>query len=369
MVRRLISDRGFSEGILLMKPGAPSLWNGRGASLDGETARPTPRNLLASALASGVVLLTLAGCASNRAIPEFALYLSTYEAAAATVDTVLNEFEGVERERSLNLARNDGITPIRLHKLIRDRADGTLTRASLEAELAASRERIEANNGFDDRFHPIDSVYYATNQPPPVTAAFRRSFAAIGAYNDVLEVYAEGRALDDLKNEAVGLAGSINRLAEVVGAGSTVLQLTLPGGPLIGTGLEIVTAMGQAGSREAFRREIVRLQPAIDETLVTMREASPRMFRLFTSRLRDRVKDADTPAEEDLEAIEKYRVVMSNWVVALNSTQAALQRVVDAISAPTTPGSLLADLTATTESAAAVAEPTRRLLGEIRNRL
>lgn len=318
-----------------------------------------------------LLLAALAGCVSARGLAEFRLYRSTYEAAEVTVRAILDEFEGVERERSLNLARTIGLTPIRVRELkIESKSDSEFS-AALNLMTQEGAARISANGGFDDRFHPIDSVYHATNQAPPATASFRRAFAAIGSYNEILAAYAEGRALDELKAQTEGLASSIGALAEALGAGSDLLGIALPGGSLVSTGLGIVTTALEAGTRQAFRDEIVRLEPVIDDTLQTMRDASPHMFGLFTSKLRGEAKDAPAGSKERamaIEAIEAYRTVMSNWVVALSATEDALQGVIVAIRAPATPGSVIADISAASENAASVAGQTRRLLGEIRTR-
>lgn len=313
------------------------------------------------ARASGIalVLFTLAGCVSNRAIPEFKLYLSTYDEASKTVSVVLDEFEGAELERARDHARRFGMTPLRWKEVPVDKRREERRRGSA---------RIEQNGGFDDAFHIEDSVYHATNSAPPITASFRRAFAAIGAYNAVLDAYAEGRALDEIKTELGGLASAIGSLGEALRIGTGIAGAAVPGGSLVSAGLGIIDTALEAGNKEAFRNAVIALEPQIAETLAEMRDASPAMFDLLTAKRRNEVKDAKSEAVKKggVEAIEKYRTVMSNWVVALNATITALDRVVAAIEAPDTAFSLLSDLTATTANAAAVTGQTRRLLGEIR---
>ena len=304
-------------------------------------------------------LLMFAGCVSNRAIPEFKLYLSTYDEASQTVNAVLDEFEGVELERARDHAKRFGMTPLRWK--------GVETEDRKQAR-AAGLKRIEGNGGFDDAFHIKDSVYHATNATPPITAAFRRAWAAVGAYNRVLDAYAEGRGLDEIKGELGGLASAIGSLGEAAKTGSDILGMAVPGGSLVSSGLQVVNAALEAGNKEAFRNALIDLQPEMDATLDEMREAAPALFDLLTAKRRNEVKDAVDQGVKDqgIEAIEKYRTVMSNWVVAINATELALDRVVAAIQAPDTAFSLLSDLTATTTNAAAVTAQTRRLLGEIR---
>lgn len=318
------------------------------------------RSIAGRALGPAMLLAVLAGCASERAIPEFKLYLSTYNEASQSVSAVLGELEAVEFERARNHARRFGMTPLRWSKVPQER------RVEVRKQQL---ERIRNNGGFDDQFHIEDSVYHATNSTPPITASFRRAFAAIGAYNAVLDAYAEGRALEEVEAELGGLAAAIGALGEALSISSGILGGALPGGQLVAA-FDIVETALEAGSKEAFREAVIELEPKIDQTLSEMRAASPAIFQLLTARLRNEVKDANTPeaGEQAVDAIEKYRTVMSNWVVALDATEAALDRVVAAIRAPGTTVSLLSDLTATTANAASVAQQTRRLIGEIRTR-
>lgn len=324
-----------------------------------------PLDRMARTVAGAFVLLALAGCTSDRAIPEFKLYLSTYEATAETVTTVLNEFEGAELDRARDQARRFGMTPLR---------SSTIPAEERPEARRVGRERIRLNGGFDDTFHIEDSVYFASNAVPPITAAFRRAFAAVGAYNDVVDAYAEGRALDEIRAELGGLASAVGALGETLSLGGAVLANLAPGGGLVSSGLGIIDMALEGGSREAFRQAIIALEPEIDSTLATMRGAAPAMFDIITEKRRNAAKDAAAAgnaaeAEKHIEAIEKYRVVLSNWVVALTATEEALDEVVAAIRAPDTALSILSDLTATTQNAAAVTEQTRRLLGEIRTDL
>ncbi len=306
-----------------------------------------------SALRRGCIPLlaamALAGCASERGIPEFQVYQSAFEATEATATAVIDEMEAVEIAVSLELI-GQGFSP-------------------LEPERDVSG-RIRANGGFDDAFHMVDAVYYATGRTPPVATAFRRALRAVGDFNDAVGAYADGRALDAVRAEFVGLGASLEDLAGSAGIGGA-LGLSVPGGAAAGAAFDVVRGALDAGTKEAFRQAMLDAHPQIDAILAEMRDAAPRIFDLLTRDARNRAKDAITAgrvADRDaaIAEIDRYRVVMSNWVVSLEDARLALAAVIAAIRAPTTAAGLLAELTATVGQAGAVTSQTRRILGEIR---
>jgi hypothetical protein len=305
-----------------------------------------------------LIVAVVAGCVSNRAIPEFKLYLSTYAESSATVTAVLDEFEGVELKRARDLMQRTGISPLRM---------GEMPATERGGKLKSGRERIQTN-GFDVLFHIEDAVYHAANSTPPITKAFRRAFAAVGAYNTALDAYAEGRALDEVKTELSALGGAIGALGDALGGAAKIGSMFAPGGGLVSAGLSIIDNALEAGSKEAFRNALIDLEPTMQQILGEMREAAPAMFELMTSTARAAVKDAPNAEARapKIQEIEKYRAVMSNWVVALDAASDALASVVVAIKTPDTALSLLSDLSLTAANAASVADGTRRLLGEIR---
>ena len=307
------------------------------------------------------LLVLLMGCASSRGIPEFQVYRSTFESTEATLSAVIDAFEPVERETTARLARTIGYTPLRF-----------LAETPTEAEMAEAAERINDNAGFDPDFHIVDAVYYADGQAPPTTAAFRNALAAVRHFNDAAAAYAEGRALDQIEGQLLDLQRALGTLAGVVTDGSDLLPVPLPGGAAVSTALEVLDQALLSGQRAAFRDAIREIAPIIDtELLLPMRNAAPSMFRLLSGPAQDAAVDADDDGDtverdRQVAIVERYRIVMSNWVISLDATRGALQRVVAAIDAPDTPASLLGDLTATIENTAAVAATTRRLLADIR---
>lgn len=304
----------------------------------------------------------LAGCASDRAIPEFHLYAATYEATSETVNAVLDEFEAVERERVQNQFAKTGTTPLRLNDL---------EPVDVAKAMDDGAKRVRDNGGYFDGFFVADSIYFASDATPPTTAAFRRAFRAVGAYNEALAALAEGRSVDQIAGQFGGLLTQVNGLAETIGLGAGILSSVAPGGALATAGLNLIKSAIEAGSKEAFRDAAKDLQPIVSKTLTEMRDAAPPMFDLMSSRARSAAKEAafagnETERDAQVEIIENYRVVMSNWVVSLDATDRALKQVVAAIDAPTTPASILGDLTTATQNAAAIVNQTRQALGAIR---
>lgn len=303
-----------------------------------------------SALAAA---LFAAGCTSDRGVAEFAVYESTYAGTAATLTVVLDEFEAVERARSVALIRATGVSPVEPRE---DRS-----------------EAIALNGGFDETFHIADAVYFAPAQVPPATAAFRRALASITAFNAVAGAYADGRAAREVADRLLALAGTVEALAQAVRPEAAVLGLALPGNPVAATAEGVLARALAAGSREAFREAILALHPAIKATLAEFRAAAPRLFSLLTATARDAAKEAHFAgriAERDaaIAVIENYRAVLSNWVVAIDATDVALEKLVAAIRGEGARSDLLGDLALTVEQAAGLATETRRLLGEIRTR-
>jgi hypothetical protein len=288
--------------------------------------RPTRRWLLAA------LVMTLAGgCVSTTGLPEFRAYQSAFDQAFAASTQILDELAVAERAAALRLiaAGRDPVT------------QDPPTPRSDPAQLRS--------DGFDPQFYVVDSVYETGLGDPPGTAAIRRALATVADFNNLLLAYGEGRGLDELKAQASAVAaeGTAAAGAAALALGTPLAIPALPAAlGLVNEGLDVAL---RAASRAAFRDALVARAPDIDAILEDVRDTAPTVFSLLTRDVANRAKDLrddgrDAEAAEAVARIDAYRKLLSNWVLMLEQTQAALAATVAAVTGPPDQVGRLSDL-------------------------
>jgi hypothetical protein len=322
------------------------------------------------ALGLALVAVLAAACASTAGLPEFRVYQATFDRALATSDQILDELAVAERQSALRLVAKGKEPVVDVEAVAGALAGGGATGASVTTDPRTPERIIEAG-GFDEKFYVRDAVYVAELGDPPGTAAIRRALRSVADFNDVVLAYGEGRALDELKAQAAVLAAesrsALQAASLVVGTGLSTTGL----GPALGIVREGADVALQAASREAFRDAVVALQPNVDAILVDIRDTTPTIFSFLTRDLADSAKDlrdADQQAAADaaVARIEAYRRLISNWVIMLEETRAALAATVAAITGPREQSAALADLARSVGDIGARSARINTLLVELR---
>ena len=253
----------------------------------------------------GTVVLVLAvACTGPEALPQLRAYDAAVQQTSVASGRLLDELSVAER------------------KLLQDQAGKPGPTAPL---------------GVDELFDPKKATIFATEADPPLTHAYRRALEVVASYNSALIALAEGRGLETLQADAGRLADELAGIAELAGIGASAvpgLGATLPALRLA------IDEAAKAASRAAFREAFLREYSVVDGILVAMRDGTADVFPILTrSNLallrRARIENAPPGIRAALAARhEAWRAALSDWVVLIDETRAAMAAVRARLNSP-----------------------------------
>ena len=237
-------------------------------------------------------------------------------------------------------------------------------------DIVAEKERTIFLNAYPSsatNYDPDYAAYYADSVDPPGTAAFRRALNSVKAYNDILYGLASGQTVDALSAKLTSLNASLSSAANET---TQLLNIgTLQRADLIKTignldarikaGIELTQFALNYQSREAFRRFAIEYRPVVQELLMSLRDGSRIIFPVLT-------RDATASITGvDQVKVAQYRMLLSDWVLGLEATMAALNRVGAAIKADATVDSSIAAFTKSAVELEVTAAAARKHLAEL----
>ena len=216
--------------------------------------------------------------------------------------------------------------------------------------LAVSERIIyETAYPFDPKltnFNPANARYYVEAVDPPLSAAYRRTLAAVTEYNDALYGLASGE-------EAAALAAKITRLSAIgAGAAADLATLGAVGPPSSGAaavatamsintilkGLEPLTAELIAFEyRRQFRRKLSEAAPTIRKALEKARLSATTAFEGLRLAIVSRADDDPNRVppgaltEAETQQVRRDFELLATWVVLLESASAAFEVAVAAV--------------------------------------
>nr|WP_321462226.1 hypothetical protein [uncultured Cohaesibacter sp.] len=238
-----------------------------------------------------LVALTVAGCATSSGVREFQTYAKIFDEVVEASDTVLNEMAAQER-----------------------------------------KQRIRALDGksISDRLERADISVFAPSADPPFVASLRFAVQSVATMNGVLLAYAEGQALEVMKEDVKQL--------QAAGIGFETLQTSDLVSPLLVTrisqleeGLDVLIGIG---SREAFRKELASSSDKINNLLDVVLSHSTIAFRTLTSsEFREYQTVQFTNAARAAELRQKIatkREMLAEWLHLIELSQQALNKAIAA---------------------------------------
>ncbi len=290
------------------------------------------RTGMGSVAAAAAFAVGLSGCATFQGVAEFETYRRAYEAAYAVGSQILDQL--AVAERAAFLIENPETLPLQ-------------------------------------GFNPANAAYYATRVDPPGTAAFQRALDVVKAYNDLLYGLTSGQTaellvakLSELGSRAVAAGTEIDGAFAALGGGIRASAL-LSG---LDAALEPIKAVSSLAlryqARAAFRDYILEYHEPIRRMIAALRDGTAQIFPLLTLAAESSVFRGGqvTPA---LERIAGYRGLLSDWVLLLDASSAALDRAIVALSAPPTLIDAVGGMTAAAIEVEVVARSAREHIAEL----
>ncbi|MEL7464602.1 MAG: hypothetical protein AAFN79_11080 [Pseudomonadota bacterium] len=249
----------------------------------------------------------------------------------------------------------------------------TRTKAATESWLdvlaVAERENYERTRAKFSALTAEDVPYLATTVDPPVTAAYRRGFATVMRYNELLLSYASGDRAAATVESAAALGQSAFGFAAIAGlstsgAAAALIPLRDPIQNLAMTALAYRDGV-------SFREELIADAPAVENLLIAMRDGAPTLFLFFTATARvddQRSRIGLAPAAGSGATLsEKERQaasLLAEWVVMMDATLTAHRAAVAAAQSGDPVG--LASAQLALEAGARSADQIRRLIVGLR---
>jgi hypothetical protein len=237
-------------------------------------------------------------------------------------------------------------------------------------DIVAEKERRIFLNAYPPsatNYEPDYASYYVDSADPPGTAAFRRALNSVRAYNDILYGLASGQTTDALSAKLnslnTSLSSAANETTQLLKAGSLSkedLAKTIGGlDARVKAGIELTQFALRYKSREAFRRFAVEFNPVVQDILVSLRDGTQVIFPVLTRDATASIKGVDEVK------IAQYRRLLSDWVLGLEVTMVALNRISVAIRADATFDSSIAAFTKSAIDLQLTASATRKHLAAL----
>lgn len=323
-------------------------------------------------IAALVILIPVLGCASGPPVAEVRMVAKAFNDLSAASQPLLDDMALAERDQGKTAAevraeeRSQGDTAAPATAASKASADFVPAERCPEILLVGGeREGFpRVQNGFCLE----DSYYYSELADPPATRAFRRAFAAVGNYTELLVLLAEGRNIDEARGQLGTLAGNVAAALEAVGVGGAGVGMK--------AALQALDPLIKLAAQQANAVELERVvredEPKVEKLILALRAFARELFRTLTEAPFARFNTAGLENREiaDVEAkrIEGYRVAVSNYVVLLDRYRELLADVVAAYDKPRNPVTL-ADLADRSAQLSAQADLWRRTLAGLRTGL
>lgn len=311
-----------------------------------ELYRP-PISSICLRLIAALVASLLAACGTTAGDPEYRIYAQAVGGIAEAAQPVLDRLRVAEREMNATLIDGGGSAD--------DLANGG-------PEVLGARAGIP-RAGIAPKFRVEHATIFAASGDPPLTAAIRLSLASLKRFNDVVLVYADGRALDQARTDVEALTGNISGAFAVLGVAAPGLS------PAVGLLAEGAGFAGQFGSRDAFRTILLSEGERLDELLAALTLATEDMFLTLTAADFAALDAALFDSERTKEltrVIRGERALIAEFVLLIGTARLALADTRAAIETPRTLGSGIADAVALTADIRARLERIREIAATIR---
>ncbi len=280
-----------------------------------------------------VGLFWLSACASTQGVTQFEAFRSAYEQAYATGNTILDQLAVAERD-----------TYQRVHR------------------QRQGQQQVP--------FNPKAAAYYTDAVDPPGTAAFRRSLATVKAYNDIVYGLATGQTGKTLTAQAYTLKAQSLAAATDAAAAAAIIAPGVSTASLIGLSstLDMLRPFVEIGatslSRAAFRDYLVQNAPTVRAVLVKLKESTPAIFPLLTTKSRAEGLMQDSYGDGSLSKMGSYRRLLSDWVILIDASIATLDQTTAALTARASLADSVAALTLTATDIQTAAKLARQHAAE-----
>ena len=270
----------------------------------------------------GLAIFVLAGCGTTAGVQEFQTYASAFSSVVEASDSVLNE---------------------------------------MAAEEKAKRIRVIDGNSISDTLERKDIPLFAPSADPPFVASVRFAVHSVAEMNGILLAYAEGRALDGLKEDVAGL--------QAAGLGFSATEVAEPAAKAINAEIlvlgEVLSFASDIGSREAFRAELVKASDQINTVLDVVLNQSTTAYRTLTSSefpaLRGSSPELAVQIRQD---IATDREMLAEWLYLIELSQVALNKAVSAATGSPDQNTRLVEAALLTGDLRARAERIKRLAAD-----
>jgi len=304
------------------------------------------------------VFLFLGGCTSSPPVDETRLVARSFENLNTASQPLLDELAIAER--------NQGKTAALTRAEMRTANDSTTAIPdsgrcpNILVAGGETKDIPKVQNGFCTK----DSYYYSDISDPPATRAFRQALAAVGDYNQLLMILAEGRNVAEARDQIMTLTNNLG--VALLAAGATGLGPTLQG---LASAFDPLLDLAAKGSNaKELQRLVVQESPRVLKLVSELRNAASEFFTTLTeaslARFNLAIDKPDT-ARVEAERIEAYRIAVSNYVVLLDQYESLLRDLVKGYDLPH--GSItLASLTERSAQLSAQADAWRRSLARLR---
>jgi outer membrane murein-binding lipoprotein Lpp len=253
-----------------------------------------------------VMALLVAGCAGHAGVEEFRVYTESVNAVAVGSEPIVGQIRIAERE---------------FYK----------ERISNGKEVLGKRDENAETNGYVEIFYPEHAVFFAETSDPPYTAAIVYSLATIVSYNRSLLLYADGAALEPLLAEVGRIEFLAGNATAAIGFAASAMPHMAAAQTALSALREAAHLAIQAGSREAFRTELLSREEDVQALLDALIASSETTFEYLT---RNTVKALrrDNTNKAELKKLELKREMLAEWVVGLERSKVMLKKAVTAAS-------------------------------------
>lgn len=206
---------------------------------------------------------------------------------------------------------------------------------SIVERASKKKSRLATNSfGIDFKFSVEDAGIFSDLAEPPLTTQYRKAFAAISQYNQLMLAYATGQGFDNINEKIFSLANSANQAANGLGVGESVASFV----PYL-TPLKELSKLGfSQKSKAVFRTKAIEYHEDIVILLKSLRDGAEQMFPFLTNKIQLELRGALKSKSSTAEIIKRHddvRVMLSDWVILMNMNIEALEAVKIAITNPT----------------------------------
>ena len=278
-----------------------------------------------------ILTATLVACVSSRGIQEFTTYRTAFDRTNDTANAILDQLAIQER---------------------------ALFRAT-------------SGHVFQE-FNPDAATYYTDAGDPPGTGAFRNALATVDAYNDLLFALATGQSAASMVSQLGELQVNVNKalgdVAALAGHGGQVAAV----GAALEVGFRKLKPFIELGlryrSRQAFRVFVVENYLTVRQLLLDIRGGTTAIFPILTRSVMERHRGDITSTSltaEEVEKVEAYRKLLSDWVLLIDGTIMALDHVNTALAQGPTVAGAVAGLSTIAIDLSAASDAARKDLAAL----